>query len=400
MRSSEDVELTTDAFYEALLDDNVEDLYENAPCGYLSTLPDGVIVKVNQTFLGWTGFRRDDLIGKRRFADLLTAGGRIFYETHLAPMLQMQDRVREIAADVKCPDGRRLPVLVNGVLRRDESGEPLVVRVAIFDATERRAYEQELLRARQQAEASEERARALARTLQATFIPPEPPTMAGLDVGAAYRPAGDGDEVGGDFYDVFETGEGTWAAVLGDVCGKGVDAAAVTSLARYTTRAAAVHEVSPRRILETLNAAILRQHVDRFCTALYVRIDVRELDAVRLTVCSGGHLLPLRVDRSGAVSTVGSSGSLLGVFDEVELDEAEVVLGPGETLVLYTDGVTEARDLSGGFYGASRLMDVLGEATASETARGVADRVLEDVLAFQHGAPRDDIALLVLKRPS
>ena len=101
---------------EALFEENVEDLYDIAPCGYLSTLPGGLIVKVNQTFLSWTGYRREDLVGRRRFQDLLTAGGRIFHETHYAPLLRMQGAVREIAVDLACPDGRRLPALINSVL--------------------------------------------------------------------------------------------------------------------------------------------------------------------------------------------------------------------------------------------------------------------------------------------
>src|SRR5918995_3761083 len=136
-----------DAFYEALVDDSAEDLYENAPCGYLSTDVDGTIVKVNATLLRWTGFAVEDLVGRRTFADLLTVGGRIFHETHYAPLLRMQGRAREIAVDLVCADGRRLPVLVNAVVTPEEAGRPAVVRTAVFDATERRQYERELLEA-------------------------------------------------------------------------------------------------------------------------------------------------------------------------------------------------------------------------------------------------------------
>jgi PAS domain S-box-containing protein len=136
----------------APFEESVEDLYDNAPCGYLSTLPGGLIVKVNQTFLSWTGYRREDLVGHRRFQDLLTAGGRIFHETHYAPLLRMQGAVREIAVDVVCADGRRLPALINSVLRKDEDGDPLLVRTTVFNATDRKEYERELLRERQRAE--------------------------------------------------------------------------------------------------------------------------------------------------------------------------------------------------------------------------------------------------------
>jgi sigma-B regulation protein RsbU (phosphoserine phosphatase) len=228
-----------DAFHAALLDDDPAALYERAPCGYLSTLPDGTIVKVNQTLLTLTGYERADLVGRRRFAELLTAGGRIYHETHYAPMLQMQGVVREVALDLVRADGQRLSVLVNSVLERGPHGAPVIVRTAVFDATHRRAYERELLWAKERAEASEARAVVLARTLQQTLIPPSRPQIPGLDVAAAFRPAGDGAQVGGDFYDVFAVGSGDWFVTVGDVCGKGVDAAIVTALARHTIRAAA-----------------------------------------------------------------------------------------------------------------------------------------------------------------
>ncbi|MDP9406733.1 MAG: SpoIIE family protein phosphatase [Actinomycetota bacterium] len=150
-----------DAALRLLLEDSAEDLYEHAPCGYLSVLLDGTIVKVNETFLTWTGHARADLVGRRRFPDLLTVGGRIFYETHLAPMLRLQGGVREIALDLLHADGRPLPVLVNSRVRTDDDGLPVLVRIMVLDARERTAYERELLFARQAAERSEARVREL-----------------------------------------------------------------------------------------------------------------------------------------------------------------------------------------------------------------------------------------------
>jgi serine/threonine-protein kinase RsbW len=156
-----------DAVHEALLEESAEDLYEHAPCGYLSTLPGGLIVKVNETFLAWTGHRREDLVGRRRFQDLLTPGGRIYHETHYAPLLQMQGAVREIAVDVVRADGGRLPMLVNSVLRRDADGAPLLVRTTAFDATDRKRYERELLAARDRERAARERNERLQRVTAA-----------------------------------------------------------------------------------------------------------------------------------------------------------------------------------------------------------------------------------------
>jgi serine/threonine-protein kinase RsbW len=142
-------------------DEDPADLYEHAPCGYLTTLPDGTIVKVNETFLAWTGYRRADLIGHRRFRDLLSPGDKIYHETHYAPLLSMQNDVHEMAFELVRADGGQLPILVNSVLSRDPGGLPRVIRTMVLNATERRGYEKELLAARRTAEASELRVRVL-----------------------------------------------------------------------------------------------------------------------------------------------------------------------------------------------------------------------------------------------
>ncbi|MFD2093959.1 SpoIIE family protein phosphatase [Blastococcus deserti] len=147
-----------------LLEEDPADLYENAPMGYLSTLPDGRIVKVNRTFCAWTGRPAEQLIGTR-FQELLSVGGRVFYETHLAPLLRMQGAVREIALDVVRVDGSLLPCLLNAVELRDESGAPVLVRATLFEATARRRYERELLAAQRAAEESEARSRTLQKVV-------------------------------------------------------------------------------------------------------------------------------------------------------------------------------------------------------------------------------------------
>jgi PAS domain S-box-containing protein len=135
-----------------LLEEDLDDLYEAAPCGYLSALPGGSIVKVNRTFLEWTGYTREELLAGARWPDLLTVGGRIFYETHLFPLLRMQGAVREIALDVRRREGPPLPVLVNAAYRTLDDPPTAVIRLTVFDATDRRRYERELLLARQEAE--------------------------------------------------------------------------------------------------------------------------------------------------------------------------------------------------------------------------------------------------------
>jgi PAS domain S-box-containing protein len=136
----------------AVLDESAEELYEHAPCGYLSCLPDGTIVRVNQTLLDWTGYTRDYLLSDTRVQSLLSVGSKIYYETHFAPLLQMQGRANEIALEIVGADRTARPILVNAVQKRDAEGTPLFMRMTLFDATDRRRYERELLVARRRAE--------------------------------------------------------------------------------------------------------------------------------------------------------------------------------------------------------------------------------------------------------
>lgn len=384
----------TAAFQEALLDDDPTALYDKAPCGYLSTAPDGTIVKVNATFLSWTGYTEDDLVGRRRLVDLLTPGGKIYHETHVSPMLHGSSEAREIALDVVVADGDRMPVLVNAVLERGPTGAPRIARYAVFDATERRRYEQELLLAKERAERSEAHALRLAQTLQQTLIPPLAPTVPGLEVASAYRPAGRGDEVGGDFYDVFQLGPGDWVVALGDVCGKGVEAAVVTSLVRHSVRALAVSEHSPRTILHRLNAILLASEPDRFCTVVVMRLR-QQGEGWLVTTSAGGHPPPLVLRPERAPEPFGGPGTFVGAFEDAHFDEATMLLGAGESLFLHTDGVTEAR-CDREFFGEERLLAALARPA---TVEELVDRVLAEVLEFQRHLPRDDIALLAVRVP-
>jgi sigma-B regulation protein RsbU (phosphoserine phosphatase) len=385
---------SADAEFVDLLEDSAEDLYEQAPCGYLSALLDGTIVKVNQTFLSLTGYQSEELVGRRKIQDLLTPGGQIFYETHYAPMLRMQGSVREIAVSLRLPDGRRLPVLANSVLREDSTGRPEIVRTVLFDARERRAYEEELVAARRRAEESEASARALAQTLQATLLPPLEPSIPGLDVAGAYRPAGDGFTVGGDFFDVFRTGRGSHSVVLGDVSGKGPSAAVVTALVRYTVRAEALHSSSPAQVLRCVHEAMARYQPDRFCTAVLLEVAPTGAGA-DITVAVAGHEPPILTD--GRTSRrVGEHGSILGMLLEVDVSDRPVPLRPGDSLVLYTDGISEARR-GDEFFGEERIETLVTELAGKSDAAGIATGLADAAVSFQHGEPNDDIAVVVLK---
>ena len=385
-----------DAFLTALAGDDPARLYDRAPCGYLTTTPDGLIAKANQTFLTLTGYEQSDLVGRLRFVDLLSPGGRIYHETHYAPTLQMHGVAREIALDLVCADGRRLPVLVNSVLERDGSGTPTAVRTAVFDASQRREYERELLRAKERAEESEAHARRLAQTLQQSFVPPTHPRIPGLDLAAVYRPAGDGTEIGGDFYDVFEISPDDWCVVIGDVCGKGVEAAVVTALARYTVRAAAVRQSEPSGALATLNEVLLHHDSDRFCTVTVLRLRQRA-GKWSATVSCGGHPLPCLVRSQMLPRTIGDPGSLVGVFDRPRFADVTVDLNAGDLIVVHTDGITEARDPGGDFYGDGRLMAFLSRHRGPPS--GLVLALLDEVMQFQSHRPHDDIALVAIAVP-
>ena len=381
-------------FYGALADDDPEELYETAPCGYVSTTPSGMITKANRTFLAWTGYAADELVHTFRFQGLLAVGDRIFYETHFAPSLVMQGSVREIAVDLVCRSGVRLPVLVNAVAKMDESGAPVALRIAVFDARERRAYERELLAARRAAEDAADEARALAETLQQTLLPPSLPTVPGVDVAGSYRPAGDGSVVGGDFYDLFQIDERSWGMALGDVCGKGASAAVVTALARSTIRAEAVREDRPSAVLRGLHEVLFRSDGRSFCTALFGMLRPTD-DGIELRLSAGGHHLPLLARPDGSVDEVGRSGALLGMLGPPRLHDVEQVLAPGDVLVLYTDGVTEARN-GEEFFGEERLRSTV-VAHRHRTAQELADTIADTAVAFQDGMTRDDIAVLVVR---
>jgi phosphoserine phosphatase RsbU/P len=384
----------TEGYVRALIEDDPLELYETAPCGYLSAEDDGRIVKVNRTFCDWTGYRADELVG-RRFQTLLAVGDRIFYETHFAPSLSLQGTVREIAVDIVCGSGQRLPVLINAVRAAGVRGV-VRTRIAVFDARERRAYERELLAERERSERTAREARALAETLQRTLLPPAMPAIDGIDVGGAYRPAGDGTVVGGDFYDVFEIRDGSWGVALGDVCGKGAPAAVITALARHTIRALAVRTAAPSDVLRGLHDAIARSDADSFCTALYLTAEPVD-GAVEICLSAGGHHLPLRIVGDGTVDEVGRAGHLLGMLEPLRLHDESVTLSPGDALVLYTDGVIEARRGSE-LYGEGRLREVIG-AHARSSAQELADAVAAAAVGFQGGHTRDDIAVVVVRAP-
>lgn len=273
----------------------------------------------------------------------------------------------------------------------DLLGVVATVGVQLGQFVDRRRAEDEL-------RASGERFAALAGTLQASLLPPHLPAIPGLDLAARYRPAAVDVEVGGDFYDLFPTRGAGWGVVIGDVCGKGAEAASMTALARYTIRAAAMQARRPRRVLGLLNEAMLRQDDHGpFITVAYASVRATD-DGVELVLSLGGHPQPLLVAPDGRVEAQGRPGSLLGVLDTPVVYDQVVRLRPGDALVLYTDGVIEARG-EDGMLGEDGLAAAL-RGVAGRDATAIADAVLAAVEAFEGRAAQDDLAVLVLRVPS
>ncbi len=287
---------------------------------------------------------------------------------------------------------RDLSVMVTTLSVREgqRPGQLVVVR----DETERHLADRRLK------QLLAERTRT-ARTLQEALRPAAFPDLAGVELAGRYLPAGGGREVGGDFYDVHPVGPG-WGVVIGDVSGKGADAAVLATLVRYTTRTLAAPGQPVPTLLRGVNDAV-RAQVDpeRFCTVAYAVLEPVESAADggrRLRLCLAGHPPPLLRRADGRIEACGTPGSALGLLAHPDLDEVTVLLRPGDLLCLFTDGITEARrgiDV----YGEERLARTLAD--GPEAAEAMADALLADVAAFRQEGEgdepgRDDATLLLL----
>jgi GAF domain-containing protein len=240
----------------------------------------------------------------------------------------------------------------------------------------------------------EERA-SIAKALQASLLPPTLPTAPGLEFGGRYAAAGEGNEVGGDFYDVFSIPSGGWGVAIGDVCGKGAEAAAITGMARDVLRLLVRDGAAPPTALQRLNESILElDERGRFCTAALGIVQPGPT-GLHVRLSSAGHPPPVLVDAAGEARFVGRSGTLLGVVPDVELSEDEIVLTPGDVLVFYTDGVTERRH-GMDMFGDSRLLAAV-RAAAGRGADVIAGHLESDVRRFGTGPSRDDLAVLVIR---
>jgi serine phosphatase RsbU (regulator of sigma subunit) len=233
----------------------------------------------------------------------------------------------------------------------------------------------------------------IATTLQRAFLPPALPSIPGLEVAVAYWPAGLANYVGGDFYDVFRLDERRWAVLIGDACGTGPDAAATAAIARHTARAAARHGYGHQEVLSWVNQAVKHSDRDLFCTACFATIDLTSEGVATVTVAMAGHPLPVHI-ANDASRLIGQPGTLLGVFDDAAWHVDEATLAPGDSLVLYTDGITDLppphlRD-------EAELLALLDALPKPSRAGDVVEYLREDLDRRVSPYRRaDDVALLV-----
>ena len=355
--------------------------------------PDGTITAVDATFLAWTGRRADDLVGQAPFHSLLTAGGRIYHETHFAPLLLLQDEVREVAFDVVRADGTPLAVIVHATLARDATGAAERIEMTVLDATIRRGYERELQRARRDAERSERELRDIAEALQRSLLERIDLATAVIAVETRYRPAVDRMEVGGDWHDAFVVDDGHRVGVsVGDIVGKGIEAACAMGQVRSALRALAGAGTGPAAVIGAVDRFVRTVPDAWASTAVYAEVDLATLE---LRYTAAGHPPPVlaRADGTHELLWGGRSVPIGTLTAGRTRPEASAILAPGDRLVLYTDGLCERRDRGpdDGFelvaHHAARLRDRPLGAMADELVEAMLDR--DDV--------SDDTCVLVLE---
>lgn len=379
-----------------------EDFWDKSPSGHLILAADGRIVSANATIVGWLRYPRGAL-HEKSFADLLTTGGRIHYETHFVPLLRMTGTLEGVTVDMLASDGERLPMFLTANVKPATSESPELWRVTAVDASDRRAYERELLAERRRAETEHERARAFAERLRRSLHPPLLSPPPGLEAADHYHTAS-ADDVGGDFYDLFPLSPNTWGFFLGDVAGKGVDAAVVTTLTRYVLRSAAVFDDAPVQVLQNLNTVLHQQlgiERHRLCTVVYGNLTPRGA-GFDVDLASAGHLPPLLIAGDGNAyfaDTIG--GQAVGMIEDPHIFSSRMHLGPGDTLALYTDGLTEARvgpgveryDDDGALLRFARRQAPASAAEIVDALRGLLDElgagVEDDAAVLAFGVPRD-----------
>ena len=375
-----------------LLDNKLLDLAPLARSAVVESMSDAVfvldpfdrVVDVNPAGVALAGTARAELLGRRLPELIRDAPGAEIGPTGLT-LLSVEDPATDVAA------GGRRSFDASRQLLTDPSGRRAGTLVVLRDVTQR-VRDQEQLE-----QVLEDRSR-VAAVLQASMVPRRLPDVPGVELASRYEPAGDGGEIGGDFLDVFPLVEGRWAFVLGDVSGKGAEAAAVSAAARYTLRALARPDVGPAETLREVNGR-LTAHGDseRHCTIVHghLRPPSGPTGSMSVTLCLAGHPPPLVLRTTGTVEEVGELGTALALFDDPELHDVTFELAPGEVLCAFTDGLVEARR-DGELFEVERVAGLLRRRAHLRTEE-LAAALLAAVREFDGDRLSDDLALLLVR---
>ncbi len=349
-----------------------------------------LILEANRTFLDMVGLGPDALRdGPLDWAQLTPPEWRS-QDDEVMALMARDGRAEPFEKEYLHADGSRVPVLVGGAAL---TVEPFRWIVYVADLRARR-------RAEQQARDANIRLRALvieqhhvASVLQRSLLPALLPPVPGFEVAAHYWAEGEGITVGGDFYDIVPLGAGRFAILIGDVCGKGVEAAAVTAAARHTARAAAMHFPEPEAVLRWVHDAIAIHAGGILCTLAYAVLDTAA-DPPTLAVALAGHPQAILVGADGAVSDIGRHGTLLGAIPPA-LHTDHCTVGPGDLLAFYTDGITDAPGAAA--LDHRELRSWLAQ-HASEPLPAIGEALHAELMGRRPGGLRDDVALVLLRR--
>jgi PAS domain S-box-containing protein len=347
--------------------DSPAELLEDAPCVYISTLPDGTISAANRAFESITGMAREALIGQIRFQDLLPVADRIYHETHYRPLLLSHGVAREIAVNLIRHDGSRLPVLLNSVLVRDEGGEPRAIRTVVFPAADRRLYEEQLLGAQR-------RDREIALELQRSLLVGDLPESDEVQLAVGYEPGVSTLEAGGDWYDVFWVDPGkTLALAVGDVVGRGLRAAMTMGQLRSAVRAFASTGLDPAGVLSALDRYSVRHQLGEMTTIVYSHLSLA--DSTLEYACAGHPPALLAVPGHASAYLTEGRSMPIASWDDLQRTNATVQLEPGSTVLLYTDGLVEhpSQPLSDGMDALREIVDARPDETAEDLCTSILD---------------------------
>jgi phosphoserine phosphatase RsbU/P len=349
---------------------------------------DQVIMETNQAFLDLLGLPPIGPDGLS-YIELTPPEWRAVDETH-AMQMRRTGRLEPYEKEYLHRDGTRVPVLIGGAAL---SLDPFEWMVFVVDLRAKRAAEVALAKANDRLTDMLAEQRRIADVLQSSLLPAALPSIEGFELHAEHWPESNGLRVGGDFYDVFPISGDRWGLLIGDVCGKGVEAAAVTATARHTARAAAMHLRRPDAVLWWVHEAVREHPLDTYCTVAFGALSVGETGEATLEVALGGHPPGFACHVDGSIEPLGQPGTLLGLYPPT-LTATTHQLRSGDLLIFYTDGVTDAP------HDEAMPEEELAQWLCQHrelSPRQIAAELRTDLMARRPEGLRDDVATIILK---